>query len=114
MKKNVFLKIAAAMLVLCLASTCAIGTTFAKYTTADSAADTARVAKWGITVAVSGTLFGTDYAATTNDSIAAATQQSVSSLDAANVVAPGTKNFTGFQVLFGRIRGLARGEKGEA
>ena len=98
MKKNVFLKLASALLVLCLASTCAIGTTFAKYTTADSASDTARVAKWGITVAVSGTLFGTDYATTPNDSIAAATQQSVSSLDAAKVVAPGTKNFTGFQV----------------
>ena len=98
MKKNVFLKIASVMLVLCLASTCAIGTTFAKYTTADSASDTARVARWGITVAVSGTLFGTDYAATTADTIVAATSQSVSSSDTANIVAPGTKNETGFQV----------------
>ena len=103
MKKNVFLKLASALLVLCLASTCAIGTTFAKYTTADKASDTARVAKWGITVAVSGTLFGTDYASNTaadavKDRITAATSTSVSSLDGKKIVAPGTKNDTGFQV----------------
>lgn len=108
MKKNVFLKVAAAMLVLCLASTCAIGTTFAKYTTADSASDTARVAKWGITVAVSGTLFGKDYAAATAGTdvanrITAATSQSVATASVAgvrdkNIVAPGTMNDTGFQV----------------
>ena len=101
MKKNVFLKLASALLVLCLASTCAIGTTFAKYTTADKASDTARVAKWGITVAVSGTLFGTDYESNTaadnvKDRITA-TSTSVSSLDG-KIVAPGTKNDTGFQV----------------
>lgn len=97
MKKNVFLKLASALLVLCLASTCAIGTTFAKYTTADKASDTARVAKWGITVAVSGTLFGTDYAATTEDTIVA-TSQNVDSSNTDNIVAPGTKNDVGFQV----------------
>lgn len=101
MKKNVFLKLASALLVLCLASTCAIGTTFAKYTTADKASDTARVAKWGITVAVSGTLFGTDYESNTaadavKDRITA-TSTSVSSLDG-KIVAPGTKNDVGFQV----------------
>ncbi len=107
MKKNVFLKLASALLVLCLASTCAIGTTFAKYTTADRASDTARVAKWGITVAVSGTLFGKDYAANSTgadaDTITTATSQSVATATIAgnrdkNIVAPGTKNETGFQV----------------
>ena len=107
MKKNVFLKLASALLVLCLASTCAIGTTFAKYTTADSASDTARVAKWGITVSTSGTLFGKDYAAhsagTDADSITTAISQSVATATIAdnrdkNIVAPGTKNETGFQV----------------
>ena len=97
MKKNVFLKLASALLVLCLASTCAIGTTFAKYTTADRASDTARVAKWGITVAASGTLFGTDYAATSADTIVK-TSQNVSSSDSDKIVAPGTKNDVGFQV----------------
>lgn len=101
MKKNVFLKLASALLVLCLASTCAIGTTFAKYTTADSAADTARVAKWGITVSTSGTLFGKFYQGTTDDSITDSSinvASSASLLGTENVVAPGTKNFTGFQV----------------
>lgn len=107
MKKNVFLKLASALLVLCLASTCAIGTTFAKYTTADSASDTARVAKWGITVATSGSLFGKDYAAnsagTGADTITTATSQSVATATIAgnrdkNIVAPGTKNAVGFQV----------------
>lgn len=101
MKKNVFLKLASALLVLCLASTCAIGTTFAKYTTADKASDTARVAKWGITVATSGSLFGTDYASnsagTDADSIVASSTN-VNSSNVWNIVAPGTKNEAGFQV----------------
>lgn len=102
MKKNVFLKLASALLVLCLASTCAIGTTFAKYTTADSAADTARVAKWGMVVSTSGTLFGKYYAAhsaTDADKIVANVAYSVDTSDGAKIVAPGTKNDTGFQVL---------------
>lgn len=101
MKKNVFLKLASALLVLCLASTCAIGTTFAKYTTADSAADTARVAKWGITVAASGTLFGKYYAGTPTDTITDSSINVASSeklLGTENIVAPGTKNDVGFQV----------------
>ncbi len=97
MKKNLFLKLASGLLVLCLASTCAIGTTFAKYVTGDKASDTARVAHWGITVALSGTLFGTDYAATTADTIVA-TSQNVDSSNTDNIVAPGTKNDIGFQV----------------
>lgn len=100
MKKNVFLKIAAVMLVLCLASTCAIGTTFAKYTTGDRASDTARVAKWGITVAVSGTLFGSSYENKTNgNDIMAGISDSVEAFNGTDtIVAPGTENKTGFQV----------------
>ena len=52
MKKNKFLKLASGLLVLCLLTTCVISTTFAKYTTSGSANDTARVAKWGVEVAV--------------------------------------------------------------
>ena len=102
MKKNLMIKVASLMLVLTLASTCMIGTTFAKYVTADQASDTARVAKWGITVATSGTLFGTDYeeysAADTADRITA-TSTSVSAFNGTDsIVAPGTKNTVGFQV----------------
>ena len=45
--KNKFMRIAAVMLMLCLVTTCAISGTFAKYTTANSGDDSARVAYWG-------------------------------------------------------------------
>jgi hypothetical protein len=54
----------AVLLILCLATTCAISSTFAKYTTSDSATDSARVAKWGVTVEVTGDdAFATEYTA---------------------------------------------------
>ena len=94
------MKVASLMLILALASTCMIGTTFAKYVTEDQASDTARVAKWGITVATSGTLFGNLYAANSvgtpaANQIAASSTNVASTVD---VVAPGTKNTTGLKV----------------
>ena len=51
MKKNAMLKIAAVLLVAVLLTTCAISSTFAKYaTTGDDFEDSARVARWGVTV----------------------------------------------------------------
>ena len=52
MKKNAMLKIAAILLVAVLLTTCAISSTFAKYSTAEveRASNTAQVAKWGITI----------------------------------------------------------------
>lgn len=100
MNKNRFLRLASGLFVLCLITTSAISGTFAKYATGDSGNDTARVAKWGVEVAVSGTLFGTDYAANgaeNSDSIVMESTN-VASLGTDDVVAPGTKNFTGFQV----------------
>jgi len=47
--KNKFMRLAAVMLMLCLVTCCAIGGTFAKYTTDVSGDDTARVAYWGFT-----------------------------------------------------------------
>lgn len=52
MKKNKFLKLASGLLVLCLLTTCVISTTFAKYVTSSDGFDTAKVAKWGVTVGV--------------------------------------------------------------
>lgn len=49
MKKNKIMRLASALLVLTLMTTCAISSTFAKYTTSASGTDTARVAKWGFT-----------------------------------------------------------------
>ena len=100
MKKNKFLKVAGAIFTMCLITTCAIGTTFAKYTTGSSASDTARVAKWGVEVSASGTMFGTAYQDTiVTDGKTEATVQSNHNISyAANVVAPGTKNDTGIQI----------------
>lgn len=99
--KNKTLKIACGLLVMVLLTTCVIGTTLARYTTSDTASDTARVAKWGLEVSTSGTLFGNSY----KEEIVAVddatlTVQSLNKAD--TVVAPGTKNETGFQI---RLKG---------
>lgn len=100
MKKNRTMRAAALLLALTLMTSCFVGGTFAKYTTSDSATDTARVAKWGVTVLASGNLFGKDYnpnsAGADGDKICAATSDSVSA--GTNVVAPGTKNDVGLTV----------------
>ena len=104
MKKNRMMRLASILLVCVLLSTSVISGTFAKYTTSDNAQDSARVAKWGINVLVSGNLFGAHYnpnTATTNqDLIVATTANSVSNTtnDGKDIVAPGTKNDTGFTV----------------
>ncbi len=90
MKKNVMMRVASALLVAVLLSTCAISGTFAKYVTADEGSDSARVAKWGVTVAAeSFGMFETDYAK--DDTTATFTgDYSVSSSDGDNLLAPGT------------------------
>lgn len=100
MKKNKFWKIAGAIFTMCLMTTCAIGTTFAKYTTSSSASDTARVAKWGVEVSASGTMFGTAYQNTilADKDTTATVQSNHKAKFAANVVAPGTMNNTGIQI----------------
>ena len=80
MKKNKFLRLASVMLMLCLITTCAISGTFAKYTTNDTGSDSARVAKWGVTVELSGaSLFSDTY-----------NSNKVVGTSSAKVVAPGT------------------------
>lgn len=54
MKKNRMMRVASCLLVLVLLTTCVISGTFAKYTTFDDAQDSAKVAKWGITLTVEG------------------------------------------------------------
>ena len=51
MKKNNMLRLASVLLVAVLLSTCAISGVFANYQTKGSTNDTARVAKWGVTIA---------------------------------------------------------------
>lgn len=50
MKKNKMMRLASGLLVAVLITTSTISGTFAKYTTSGTATDTARVAKWGVTV----------------------------------------------------------------
>lgn len=61
MKKNKMMRLASALLVCVLLSTSVISGTFAKYVTTNKAEDTARVAKWGVTVDATGNLFGAQY-----------------------------------------------------
>lgn len=90
MKKNVMMRVASALLVAVLLTTCAISGTFAKYTTSASGTDTARVAKWGVGISIaSGTGFSNEY--TKNDTAYSGTL-SVKSEDDAKVVAPGTSS----------------------
>ena len=82
--KNKMMRLASVLLILCIATTCAISGTFAKYTSAASAADTARVAKWGIDAPASMTLdlFDAAYNGSGDTSVASAGTD--------NVIAPGT------------------------
>jgi len=52
--KSKYLRLASVLLVLCMITTCGVSGTFAKYTESEEASDSARVAKWGVTVAVEG------------------------------------------------------------
>jgi len=96
MKKNMMMRVASALLVAVLLSTCAISGTFAKYTTSDSDFESARVAKWGVTITleVDNTAFNTTYAndgEQEKDSSANVIANTVASKNATDtVLAPGT------------------------
>lgn len=89
MKKNKFMKLASGLLVLCLMTTCVIGATLAKYVTANTTTDQARVAKWGVQVsAATPATFNTSY--TQTESGEGVPAMTVVSSDSKKVVAPGT------------------------
>lgn len=83
MKKTKLMRAALLLLVLTLITSCFVGGTFAKYTTKGTSSETARVAKWGVTVTATGNTFATKY----DSDITAKT---VISADDSKVVAPGT------------------------
>ena len=86
-KKNWTLRAAVLMLALVLITSCFVGGTFAKYVTSKSGTDSARVAKFGVTVTANGDVFAKEY--DTNDQAVVGTiAKSVISTD--KVVAPGT------------------------
>ena len=81
MKKNKMMRAASALLVAVLLTTCVISGTYAKYTTSNSASDSARVAKWGFNSPATITFDLFDDVYETNK---------VDSDDDKNVIAPGT------------------------
>lgn len=96
MKKNVMMRVASALLVAVLLTTCSISGTFAKYVTQDDASDAARVAKWGILLQADGKLYGDNYGTGTNSIPTTDTSVANLSVDAdAKAVAPGTQNDKG-------------------
>lgn len=90
MRNNRMMRAASALLVAVLLTTSTISGTFAKYVTEDEGSDTARVAKWGVTIeADSFGMFETDYAEE-DDEFEYEGTYSVSSSNDDNVLAPGT------------------------
>lgn len=96
------LRLASVLLVMTLLTTSIIGGTFAKYTSSGSVRDTARVAKWGVEIKTSGSLYSDAYAKGAGNLPAAWTSASPSAdtitVAAAtrndNIVAPGTKSYS--------------------
>ena len=84
MKKNIMMRLSALLLVAVLLTTCVISGTFAKYTTTNGATDTAKVAKWGVTISAT-SVDGKEYdgKVTTNE------ESAVLKTDA-HILAPGS------------------------
>ncbi len=96
MKKNKMMRIASCLLIAVLISTCAISSTFAKYVTSDSSADTARVAKFGVVItAANNSNFKENYTYDSNAEGKVGTLAVNVDTTGTNLVAPGTKDDTG-------------------
>ena len=92
--KNKMMRAASVLMVAVLLSTCAISGTFAKYVTSATSGDTARVAKWGITMSNNGAdTFKDKY-----DTSEPYTVIGLNGSDPADVVAPGTSGGTTYEV----------------
>lgn len=98
MKKNKAMRAAGVLMIATLLSTNIVSGTYAKYVTSGSASDSARVAKFGVTIAADGTLFSKNYLAADDNTPAAddaTTGITVKSSGDDKLVAPGTKNNEG-------------------
>ena len=89
-RKNHTLKLAGILLALVLVTSCFVGGTFAKYVTTGTGSDSARVAKFGVTVTANGTMFAKEYDTNTENVKGTIAKSVVSSNDKEKVVAPGT------------------------
>lgn len=98
MKENKMMRLASGLLVCVLLSSSVIGGTFAKYTSAGTLTDTARVAKWGVEISATSGAFKTTYDTDDTDakkngitsSVEAIVDTSVTPSKQDKVVAPGT------------------------
>lgn len=93
MKKNVMMRLAAILLVCVLASTCGISGTFAKYVTSDNGSDSARVARWGVTIDATVNMFADAYEDAETSWVSVDTDDTVTvraNTQGQNLVAPGT------------------------
>lgn len=91
MKKNRLMRASVLLLVLTLVTSCFVGGTFAKYVSEGEGEDSARVAKWGVKVEVTGDGFRETYGK--DDFLSNVQGNTVSST--VKVVAPGTKGTFG-------------------
>ena len=98
MKKK---RLLALLLTVCLATTCMLSGTIAKYTTDADANDKATVGKWGVQLSIDGSLFGTTYYDKNSGNTPATSDEisvSVKSSSDDKIIAPGTKNDTGLTI----------------
>lgn len=104
MKKNKAMRLASALLVLTLLTTCAISGTFAKYVTSTEGTDNARVAYWGFDQGATTTidLFNEAYTNTSTDP----SVKSSGEVDGfKNVIAPGTSKTATFAFGYTNYKG---------
>lgn len=96
MKKNTMMRLASVLLICVLLTTSTISGTFAKYVTENSGSDSARVAKWGVDIDVSGSLFDYQYKNVSNGNTPGSTDVTVLAYNGSDkLVAPGTQNDEG-------------------
>lgn len=88
-KKINFLRAGALTMVLALGTTCFMSGTLAKYVTSGQGSDSARVAKFGVTITANGETFAQTYA-THNEDVVGTIANSVVTSDNTDLVAPGT------------------------
>lgn len=88
MRKNKMMRLASALLIAVLLTTCAISGTFAKYTTTGTGTDSATVAKWGVVITANGSSFAKQYA-TDDAGVVGTIANSVVGTN--KVIAPGTQ-----------------------
>lgn len=91
MKKNMFMRLAMALVLLVLVTTSAVGGTYAKYVSSNTASDSARVAKWGVVIKAGAfDMFDEKYE-TDDGSYTLSTESVIAHNGTDKLLAPGTK-----------------------